>query len=390
MNVVLFTDTYPPEINGVATSLFNLHKTLVEHGDRCLVVTSNSSSKDTEVDGDVIRLPGIEAMKGYDYHLSAGYNRKAFRLVKEFQPDIIHSNHDALIGQFGFICARKLNIPVVYTYHTMYEDYTYYVTKGYFDRFAKQLVRGYINMKSNQADELIAPSEKVKTYFRSIGVDRFINVVPTGIDFAKFALPKDKGDILERKKKLGIGPKDFVLFYLGRIAKEKSLDVLLRGYAQYRGENPKKPTKFLVVGGGPLLEEMKAMSKELGIADSVIFVGPVPAEETPLYYQLGDLFLSASLTETQGLTIMEAMISSMLVLARYDDNLSGTIVEGKTGFFFYGEEDFKDRLSDIVALPESGKKSIVSNALKSLEPYSLDSFYSNIHEVYLRAIKKNW
>ncbi len=391
MNIVLFTDTYPPEINGVSTSLFNLHKTLVEHGDRCLVVTSNAPDNEVVREGDIIRIPGISAMKGYDYHFAGFYNRKAFEMVKEFQPDIIHSNHDAPLGQFGFISAAKLQVPIVYTYHTMYEDYTYYVTKGFFDRAAKRFVRFYINLKSAQADEFIAPSEKVKSYFRSIGVDSYINVVPTGIDFGKFIKPKmNEEAILKMKKSLGIDPKDFVLLYLGRVAKEKAIDVLLRGYADFLRSGEKKPTKFLLVGGGPILDDLKKLAKDLKIDDKVIFVGPVPGEETQRYYQLGDLFLSASVTETQGLTIMEAMASSLLVLARYDDNLLGTISEGKTGFFFYDEEDFKSHLSGILFLSASNKKAIINNAMKALEPYSLESFYRNIHEVYVRAIKKNW
>ncbi|MBO4540915.1 MAG: glycosyltransferase, partial [Bacilli bacterium] len=200
MNVVLFTDTYLPEINGVATSLFNLRKTLVEHGTNVLVVSSGGPDVEKmEYKDGIIRIAGFEAMKGYDYHIATFYNQKAFEIVRDFKPDLIHSNHDGPIGQFGFICAQRLNLPIVYTYHTMYEDYTHYVTKGHFDIFAKKIVRGYINLKSVQADEFIAPSEKIKNYFRSIGVDKYINVVPTGIDFQKFMQPsmseKEKAEL---------------------------------------------------------------------------------------------------------------------------------------------------------------------------------------------------
>ncbi|MBP5217240.1 MAG: glycosyltransferase, partial [Bacilli bacterium] len=271
MNIVLFTDTYLPEINGVATSLFNLHKTLVEHGEKVLVVASNGpDSKKIEVTDDIIRIAGFEAMKGYDYHIASFYNQKVFEMVRDFEPDLIHSNHDGPIGQFGFICASRLNLPVVYTYHTMYEDYTHYVTKGHFDVFAKKIVRGYINLKSVQADEFIAPSEKIKNYFRSIGVDKYINVVPTGIDFGKFMKPSmNEEEKAQLKKSLGISQKDYVLLFLGRIAKEKSIDVLIRGYADYLAGGESRPTKFLIVGGGPLLDELKALAEELGIADHV-------------------------------------------------------------------------------------------------------------------------
>ncbi len=391
MNVVLFSDTYPPDINGVATSLYNLHLTLVNHGHKCMVVTVNPWNNDVMIDDDIIRIPGLELKKLYGYHIAGFFNQKAFEAVKKFHPDVIHVNHDAGLGQFGFICASRLNVPTAYTYHTMYEDYTYYVTKGHFDLIAKSIVRSYIRLKAEQTAEFIAPSEKVKDYLRSIGVDTYINVVPTGVDFSRFREQiGTKEEALALRKKFGIDEKDFVILSLGRVAKEKSIDVCLRGYADYLKSGEDKPTKFLIVGGGPALDDLKALTKELGIEKKVIFVGPVKPDETQYYYQISDCFVSASITETQGLTFMEAMASSLVVLARYDDNLAGTIVDGKTGYFFYDLGDFKDRLRAIVNLSPSARKNIISQANKALEPYSLDAFHDNVMEVYRRAIRKRW
>ena len=129
---------------------------------------------------------------------------------------------------------------------------------------------------------------------------------------------------------------------------------------------------------------------ELGIEKQVIFAGAVKPDVTQYYYRLGDCFVSASVTETQGLTFMEAMASDLIVLARYDDNLAGTINDGKTGYFFYDEDDFKDRLEMIVSLGETEKKAVLAGARKALEPYSLEAFYNNVMEVYRRAIRKSW
>lgn len=391
MNIVLFSDTYPPEINGVATSIYNLRMTLLMHGENCLVVTTNPYNDKVIYEDGVVRVPGIELKQLYGYQLAGPYNQEAFEHVRAFKPDVIHVNHDGGIGQFGFLCASRLNVPTAYTYHTMYEDYTYYVTKGHFDRAAKSIVRSYIKLKSNQSGEFIAPSAKIKDYLRSIGVDGYVNTVPTGIDFSRFMNNcGTKEDALKKRAELGIDKDDFVLLSLGRVAKEKSIDVCLRGYAKYLKRGESRPTKFLIVGGGPAIDELKDLCVELGIEKQVIFAGAVKPDVTQYYYRLGDCFVSASVTETQGLTFMEAMASDLIVLARYDDNLAGTINDGKTGYFFYDEDDFKDRLEMIVSLGETEKKAVLAGARKALEPYSLEAFYNNVMEVYRRAIRKSW
>ena len=144
------------------------------------------------------------------------------------------------------------------------------------------------------------------------------------------------------------------------------------------------------MGGGPALKDLKKLVAELRIEDHVIFMGPVNPDSVPLYYQLGNCFVSASITETQGLTFMEAMASSIVLFARYDDTLLGTIKDGENGFFFLDEDDFALKLPKIVALNGSRLKGVVEAGLKSIEPYSLERFYRNVMEVYRRAVKKGW
>lgn len=391
MNIALFSDTYPPEINGVATSTFNLRKVLHNQGHNVIVVTTNPYSKQVTFDGDIVRMPGPELKQLYGYRMANFFDPEVFAILKKFHPDVIHVQTDAGIGQFGFLAADRLHSATVYTFHTMYEDYTYYATKGHFERFARNAVRLYVRYKSNQATEFIAPSEKIKDYLRTIGVDSYINVIPTGIEFSKFASDNaDLADIEALRKSLGIGKDEYVLLSLGRVAKEKSIDVCLRGYADFLKNGEPRPTRMLIVGGGPALEELKVLSKELGLEKKVVFAGSVKPDQTQRYYRLGDCFVSASITETQGLTFMEAMASGLVVLARYDDNLQGTIADDQTGYFFYDELDFKDKLTKIIALDPSKKKSIQKKALEAIDPYSMERFYLNIIEVYKRANKKNW
>ncbi|MFA6620332.1 MAG: glycosyltransferase [Bacilli bacterium] len=391
MRVAIFSDTYPPEINGVATSARNLYRIFKAHGDSVLVVATNPYNNELSLDGDVLRLPGIDMKHLYDYRWASVYNADAMILIKDFAPEVIHIQTDGGVGQFGFIAANILHVATVYTFHTMMEDYTYYATRGYFDRVAKGIVRTYVRYKSRRADEFITPSIKIQEYMRSIGVDAYMNVIPTGIDFSAFKRENiDPKKIKELKSQYGLSPDAYVILSLGRVAKEKSIDLCLEGYAKFLAGKPAKLTKFVVVGGGPALKELQELSVTLGIADHVVFVGPVSPDSVPLYYALGDLFVSASITETQGLTFMEAMASSLLLFARYDQSLVGTIRDGEDGFFFLDADDMSKKLGSIINLGASKIASVKAAALRAIEPYSLEKFYTRVHEVYERAIKKNW
>lgn len=391
MRIAIFTDTFVPEINGVATSTHNLATTMKAHGHEVIVVTTNPYNDQVTFEDGVLRIPGIEVKQLYGYRASGVYNAKAFKIVASFRPDIIHVHTDFGISFFGSLCARKLGVGVVYTYHTQYEDYAYYVTKGHFDRFARHAVRWYVKNNGNRFSEFIAPSDKSKDYLRSIGVDKNITVIPTGIELTRFfPSPEDKTQTKELKKKYGIADDEYVILSLGRIAKEKSIDILISSYAKFLAGKPKKKTKFVITGLGPALDELKAQVETLGIGDHVVFTGPCLPSETQFYYHLGDCFASASITETQGLTFMEAMAAHLIVMARYDDNLLGTIVDGVTGYFFRDEEGFAKTLQSIIDMPETSRKRIVSAALKAIDVYSMERFYENVYEVYQRVWKENW
>lgn len=391
MNIVIFTDTFPPEINGVATSTYNLFNTLKEHGHNPYVVCTNPFDKKITFVNNIIRIPGIELKKIYSYRMSSIYNSKVMKIIRSINPDIIHVHTEFGIGTFGRIAAKRLHKPLVYTYHTMFEDYTYYVTKGKgaFDRFAKSFVRKYSKMLANHTTEFISPSEKTKDAVRSYGYDSYVNIVPTGIDFSKYNVDNiSKERIAELKEKYDLND-CFTVLSLGRVAKEKSIEVCMRGFKNflkiYKGK-----TKMLIVGGGPSLIELQELANELGIANNVEFTGPINQEEIPPFYQLGDVFVSASITETQGLTFMEAMASKVLVLARFDENLTNVIYDKETGFYFENENDFVEKLKYILSLKEKDKQRILNNAEKLIDRYSIERFYSNIMEVYKRAFRKYW
>lgn len=390
MNIAIFSDVYLPDINGVAVSVDSLFKLLTKYGHNAYVVTT-SSEKEISFKDNILRIPGLELKKLYGYRASFIYNEKAFQILKKLKLDLCHINTEFGISQFGFIVASKLNIPSVYTYHTMYEDYTYYATKGYFDRFSKWAIREFDKSCMNRATEIISPSEKTKIYIRSVGVEKYVNVVPTGFNFDRFIPnPENKEKSLEIRRNLGFKDNQKILLCLGRIAKEKSFDIIIEGYADYLKKYNDQDTVLLFVGDGPARGELEALTQKLNVSNRIRFVGKVDNSLVPYYYLMSEVFLNASISETQGLTFMEAMASDLLVLCRFDNNLVGVIYNNKTGFFFQDVTDFKEKLHYVLSLNKEESDLIRKNAFESIDCFSEKTFYNNIIEVYKRAIRRSW
>jgi 1,2-diacylglycerol 3-alpha-glucosyltransferase len=387
MKIALFSDTYPPEINGVSVSVGLHQKVLIDQGHDVLVITTNPFGKVIDIDSGMIRIPGFELKKLYGYRLSSFFSAKAYQFIRKWQPDVIHIHTDAGIGIFGKITAFFLKVPTVVTYHTMYEDYTHYA--GFLKGLASRVVKQFSKSIAEQCTEFISPSFKTKEKIRSYGVERFINIVPTGIDFSRFQ-PKslDNSKLIDIKNRWVL-PGEKVLLSLGRVAKEKSMDVILKGFSKMI-QTKETNVRLLMVGDGPDRHGLIELANQLGISKQVSFVGAVPIQDVPYYYQLADVFVSASLTETQGLTFMEAMVSNRLVLCRFDENLAELIRHQQTGFIFSDEEDFARQVNTIFNLTTEKREQINRDVATAVNRYSLPNFYQNLIEVYQRATRQYW
>lgn len=390
MRIGFFSDTYPPEINGVATATKALFDAFKKNGHEVFVVTTNPFSKKIEYSDNVLRIPGITLKWLYSYNMAGFINPKATKIIKKWSLDIIHVQTEAGIGIYGRLLASKLKIPLVYTYHTMYVDYTYYVTKGVLDPAAKGIVKKWTRSVSSSVTEMTTPSLKTKNALREYGVDRYINVIPNGIDLEIFEERNiDKNFIKDFKEKNKLEDK-YILLSLGRVAKEKAIDVLLEGYATFLKNPTKDNTVLLIVGDGPDRSRLENITIELGISKNVIFVGKVPHEQVPCFYYMSNLYISASTSETQGLTFIEAIAAKTLVLCRFDENLEDVIKEGKTGFFFSDNSSFYQKFISILKMSEEEQNKIVQQAYEENQKYSIDTFYEKMYEVYKRAIRKSW
>ena len=388
MRIGLFTDTYPPFINGVSTSVYMLKKALERKGHQVFVVTLNSESFKYKFDEDntVIRIPGLP-IGIYDYRVSSIYPIRAMNIIRKWKLDVIHSHTEFSVGTFARFISRQYNIPLVHTYHTLYEDYVYYITKGYFDKPSKKIVEYLTQFYCDKtANELIVPTKKIYDLFKEkYNVDKNIYVIPTGIEIDRFYEENvDKKKVEDIRNRLKIDKKAFNIVFVGRLAKEKNVDLLLS--AQRKINDKDKNINLIIIGDGPDMEEYKETAKRLKIDKNVFFTGKVPWEEIPAYYRVGNVFATASTSETQGLTVIEAMAASIAPICIDDESFRNTVIDGLNGRIFKDEDEYVD-----IVLELSKNKKELSNLQKqarlNAEIHSSKYYGESVLDVYKHAIE---
>ncbi|MEY8353380.1 glycosyltransferase family 4 protein [Lachnospiraceae bacterium 54-53] len=387
MKILITTDWYEPAINGVVTSVINLRKELVRRGHEVRILTLSQTIHSFESDGvTYIGSVGAGAVYPGARVKTALFSSSVQDLIR-WQPNIIHSQCEFSTFLIARRISKRLNIPVIHSYHTMYEDYTHYClpNKKWGHLMAASLSRRVIR----QTAGVIVPTEKVRTLLNRYGINHNIHVVPTGIDIAQFSKSPSAQRCLEIKKQLGIPHENRILLYVGRLAKEKNLEELLQYYAKCRIPE----MTFLIVGDGPYRDILEHLSSELGIGDSVRFAGMIPPEHVNDYYHLGDLFISASASETQGLTYIEALSSGLPTLCRKDKCLEGVIVNGFNGWQYEDENDFFKKLASFFADTRIQKNMKINAAGLAHQIFSSETFAEKVEHIYfdvLRDFSESW
>lgn len=389
MIIGIFTDTYLPDLNGVATATKVLRDVLVEHGHQVIVVTTGlKGQKHFSFEDGIMRIPGKSLSFLYGYRMSFLFNSEAYRELKKIRFDLFHIQQEFGISIFGRICAELFDVPLVYTYHTSYADYSNYVSHTKVsERYMRKVIVSLVKRILSMRGEIITPSLKSRKILLGYGIRRYINVVPNAIDLSSYTKERD----LERekwfRKEYDLEGKR-ILLYLGRVAEEKNVEEVMRGYNGYCLRYNDSRTVLLIVGGGPDLQRLKKVREELAFRDSILFLGMVPHEDTTFYYQMADVFVSASLSETQGLTYSEAIASSCPILAKYDFNLEFLIQDGVTGFYYDDFDSLIDRIDEVLSLTKEERNRLIESAKRRNNYlFSKETYYERIIHVYRKAIR---
>lgn len=388
MRIGLFTDTYPPYINGVSTSVWVLKRALEKKGHQVFVVTVNAEEYKYASEENILHIPGIP-IGIYDYRLTGIYPLRAINKIKDWNLDVIHSHTEFGVGTFARIIAKQFDIPIVHTYHTMYEDYVHYITKGYFDGASKKIVEYLTKFYCDKTvSELIVPTKKTYDLFKQkYKYDRNVHIIPTGIEIERFYkenLSKEKTEKL--RNELKIKKDDFIILYVGRLAEEKSVQFLLEGQKELSKKT--KNCKLIIVGDGPDSDKLKKMAEKWKIQDSVIFTGKVPYEEVPYYYQIANVFTTASLTETQGLTVVEAMAAGIPVVAIDDESFNTVVVNDLNGYLFHNKKEYRKWMEMLMEDKELTTR-LSKQARISADLHSSKYYAERVLDVYKKALESS-
>lgn len=380
MKILLTTDWFTPAVNGVVTSVLNLKHGLETHGHQVRVLTLSPSAH-SYTQGDVTYIASMGAGVVYPgARLRISPSAPQVRELIQWKPDIVHSNCEFSTFFLARHIARQVDAPLVHTYHTVYEDYTHYFSPR--RSWGRALVSRGSRWVAEQTDGILAPTEKVRDLLLGYGIETPIYVVPTGLDLSQFHTPELRQEKVALRRKLGIPEGNTVLLYLGRLAREKNCGELVASMTQLRD----RPVTLLIVGDGPVRGELEKQVHELMLGDQIFFTGMVPPEQVPWYYQAGDLFVSASTSETQGLTYMEALASGLPLLCHKDPCLDGVVKEGQNGWQYASERDLIRRV-EAFSEHRNMWPAFQNCAEQTGRDFSLEGFAARVESIYEERIE---
>lgn len=383
MKVLITTDLYTTATNGVVTSVRNLSRELTAAGHEVRILTL-SDTVHSHKENNIYYIHSLPLKVYPDVRMPlprSSHSQELLREIIRWKPDIIHSQCEFFSFHYARRIAKRTGAPLVHTYHTQYEQYVSYVMPGGWG--GDFLVKTFSRVRLKKVDIVIAPTAKMKQVLENYGVKNNIEIVPSGISLEQHQGRMTDQERGRMRQVLGI-PKDHkVVLNLGRLGNEKNLDEVVELFALQLQRHP--DLTLLIVGDGPAKETLARQAQELGIGDHVIFTGMVDPSEVQKYYQLGDVFVSASTSETQGLTYIEAAANGLPLVCRKDPCLDGVIAPGENGYTYTSPDEFLDEMDKVLADPDwcvcAGQKSEQIAAA-----YGKEQFAQSISAVYEAAI----
>ena len=381
MKILITSDLFFVETNGVVTSVRNLMDELKKSGHDVRVLSISNKMKSCK-NGDVTLIRSMPIRVYNGTRMPTSYRHKLIKELVEWKPDVIHSQCEFFSFGFARYISKKTGAPIVHTYHTMYEDYVGYVFL--IKRFGRWVARKITKRLLENVDSVIVPTEKVKNRHIENGVRCDFNIIPSGIDLERHKQRISSEERNQIRQRYGIAEDKTVLINLGRIATEKNINELIEYFARVSAKVPN--ALLMIVGDGPAREQLQKKVSDMNMSKKIIFTGMVPPAEVHKYYQSADIFVSASTSETQGLTYIEAAANSLPLLCRYDECLNNVIVQGGNGFAYKDENEFLRALDALLSSTDDliamGKR---SEAVA--EQFDKKIFAERVMRVYTSAIE---
>ncbi|MCF8126571.1 MAG: glycosyltransferase [Desulfotignum sp.] len=382
MHICMFTNTYLPHVGGVARSVHTFFQDLEKKGHQVLIVAPTFAGHDADHSKDhtILRVPAIQNFNGSDFSMRIPVPFYIDEKLDAFSPDIIHSHHPYLLGDAAFRAARRRRLPLVFTHHTLYEEYTHYVA-GDNDNF-KQFARNLSTMYANLCDQVVAPSKSIADLIKKRGVTTPVTQIPTGVDTRFFY----SGDAHGFKKAHHIPENAFVIGHVGRLAPEKNLVFLAKSVA--RSMQILQDTWFCVAGDGPDRQKIHDIFTDCGLAHRLILTGNLTGSALADAYQAMDLFVFSSQSETQGMVLTEAMAAKTPVIALDGPGVREVVENNKNGVLLPADahqKAFSQAICDAASDPEkicAWQQHARQTALK----FSRDACVNRLLDLYAAAV----
>ncbi len=382
MHIANFTNTYLPVISGVVRSVRSFRDELTRQGHNVFIFAQEHVDY-VDKDPFIFRYSSLNLPVGVDIPAAIPISPFIDRLLPAINLDVIHTHHPFLLGQTAATKARELNLPLVFTFHTQYREYTHYfpLSAETVQNFLKNAVDRWLQDFMRRCQHIIIPSESM----REILVDQYglknnFTVIPTGIDLEAYRTAS--GEKIRKKRRW---EKDIVMISIGRLASEKNWPLLLQAAALVLKEYPQ--FRLVLIGDGPDRKNLEDLAQELGIQKRVTFTGSLSFTETPSYMKAANLFGFASITETQGLATLEAMAAGLPVVAV---NASGTrdiLKHGQQGYLVENDaEALAEAIKKLLANPERMQK-FAQAAYKKAQSFNIESLTKKLLDVYEQAIR---
>jgi 1,2-diacylglycerol 3-alpha-glucosyltransferase len=379
LRIGIFTNCYYPLVNGVVGTVSLLRKGFLEAGHEVYLFAPGFDDYHDKEAG-IFRYPAIDLTHKVKYPIAVLFSPRVKRELKGLQLDIIHSHHPFVLGPVALKLALHRNIPLVYTFHTQYDQYTHYVPlpANLVSWFSTRQVRHFCQA----VNQVTTPAESARRILLKYGVTNFIQVIPNPIDLTKFL---DSDGVAVRQKYQLTHEK--LLINIGRIAPEKNLNLLLNSFHYMLTQAPPHSLKLMIVGDGPELPNLIRMTTSLGIQDSVIFTGLIDPAVIPQYLAAADLFVMTSTTEVKPLAQLEALASGLPIVAVSAAGANDTIVHGENGLLVPEKtQDFAEAVLSLVFDPKR-QRSFRENARKTASQYAYNTIAVQYLELFEEVIR---
>jgi 1,2-diacylglycerol 3-alpha-glucosyltransferase len=381
MHIANFTNTYLPVISGVVRSIRSFRDELTRQGHNVFIFAQEADYVDR--DPFIFRYPSLTLPIGVDIPAAIPLSPFVDRLLPAVKLDVIHTHHPFLLGQTAATKAQELNLPLVFTFHTQYREYTHYFPfpTDTVQNFLKSAVDRWLQDFMRRCQHIIIPSESMRDILvNEYGLKNNFTVIPTGIDLEAYRTAS--GEKIRKKRNWG---KDIVMISVGRLAPEKNWATLLHASALVVRDYPN--FRLALIGDGPDRKSLESLAKELGIRKRVTFTGSVPFSEIPSHMKAANLFGFASITETQGLATLEALAAGLPVIAVDASGTRDILKHGQQGYLVENAaEALADGIKKLLANPERMQK-FAEAAHKKAQSFDIEYLTEKLLGVYEQAIR---